>query len=283
MNKRDLNQIKYIPYDNSFSLIDYSENYTKTLHEKVFEIQCDTEVINLIFLERHLPHIMGLHHFADKKSKNKLLRKDHNLVGQDGFDNLIDGSITLDDLRFSRNGKIWGNRRNRRRVLSIHLLPDIIRNSTLYLVDGNLKGDIKAKYILKSDIDNIMFALCLDEDIKLNTLEKKYCCISNLVDDNIIKKKIENNELQQIKVKRIIKREYYSNQILEVVNKEHMIPYGTENVFTKEVSIACIGELLLNDCNFSSVLVQERGYHILSYFYFDKKIIRLLDKIVKKS
>lgn len=49
MNKRDLNQIKYISYDNSFSLIDYSKNYTKTLHEKVFEIQRNTEVINLIF------------------------------------------------------------------------------------------------------------------------------------------------------------------------------------------------------------------------------------------
>ena len=71
-----------------------------------------------------------------------------------------------------------------------------------------------------------------------------------MVDDSIVKKKIENNELQQIKVKRIIKREYYSNQILEVVNKEHMIPYGTKNIFTKEVSVACIGELLLNDCNF---------------------------------
>lgn len=283
MNKRDLNQIKYVPYDNSFSLIDYAKNYTKTLHEKIFEIQCDTEVINLIFLERHLPHIMGLHHFIDKKSKNSLLRKTHNLIGQDGFDNLIDGSITLDDLRFSRNGKIWTNKKNRRRILSIHLLPDIIRNSTLYLVDGSLKGSINAKYILKSNIDNIMFALCLDEDIKLNTLEKKYCCISNLIDDSIIEKKIENNELKQIKVKRIIKREYYSNQILEVINKEHMIPYGTINVFTKEVSVACIGELLLNDCNFSSVLVQERGSHILSYFYFDKKIVRLLDKIDKKT
>lgn len=104
-----------------------------------------------------------------------------------------------------------------------------------------------------------------------------------MVDDSIVKKKIENNELQQIKVKRIIKREYYSNQILEVVNKEHMIPYGTKNIFTKEVSVACIGELLLNDCNFSSVLVQEREYHILSYFYFDKKITHLLDKIANKA
>ena len=54
---------------------------------------------------------MGLHHFVDKKSKNKLLRKGHNLIGQDSFDNLIDGSITLDDLRFSRNSKISENRK----------------------------------------------------------------------------------------------------------------------------------------------------------------------------
>lgn len=276
--KRDLNQIKYIPYDNSFTLADYAENYTKTLNEKVFEIQCEREVINLIFLERHLPHIMGIHHFIDKKSKNKLLRKTHNLSGQDGFDNIINGLITLEDLQFSRNGKIWNNKNNKKRILSAHLLADIIRNSTLYLVDGKLKGSINAKYILKSNISNIMFALCLDEDIKLNTLEKKYCCISNLVNDSIIKKKIENNELKPIKMKRILKRDYYSNQILEVINKKHHIPYGTHNVCTKEVSIACVGELLLNDCNFSSVFVQERGCHILSYFYFDTNIVRLIDK-----
>ena len=38
-NNRILNNIKYIPYDNSFSLIDFAENYVHTLDEKVFELQ----------------------------------------------------------------------------------------------------------------------------------------------------------------------------------------------------------------------------------------------------
>lgn len=57
--------------------------------------------------------------------------------------------------------------------VSMHLIPEIIRNSTLYLVDGEVKGKIKAKYILKSNLTNTMFALCLDEDIKLNRLGEK--------------------------------------------------------------------------------------------------------------
>lgn len=279
MIKRDLNQIKYIPYDNSFSLMDYTLNFNKTLHEKIFEIECETETINLIFLERHLPHIIGLHHFIDKNSDNILLRKKHNLVGQDGFDNMIDGAITLSDLQKSRNGHIWKDKKLRKRILSMHLIPEIIRNSTLYLVDGEVKGDIKAKYILKSSLTNTMFALCLDEDIKLNRLGKNYCCISNLINDSIIKKKIENGDLKSIPVKRIIKKDFYSGQILEVTHKKIPIPLGTPNVCTLEVSIACIGQLLLNDCNFSSVFVPERGRHMLSYLYFDSTMVRLLSKI----
>jgi hypothetical protein len=281
MIKRDLNQIKYVPYNDNFTLKDYAENYSKTLHEKVFEIQCDNETINLVFLERHLPHIIGLHHFVDKNSNKDLLRKMHNLSGQDGFDNMIDGYITFNDLKNSRNGKLWKDKRNKRRILTMHLIPDIIRESTLYLVDGKLKGKINAKYILKSNVTNIMFALCLDEDIRLDRFGENYCCISNLIDDNMIKKKIDNNELKQIDIKRIIKKDFYSGHILEITHKKYAIPIGASNVSSLEVSVACIGQLLLEDCNFSSVFLPERGRHMIFYLYFDTKIVRFLDKINK--
>lgn len=77
--RRDLNNIKYIPYDNSFTLKDYCENYNSTLNDMIYEIQFENENIQIIFLERHLPHIIGLHYYKDKNSENRLLRKGHNL------------------------------------------------------------------------------------------------------------------------------------------------------------------------------------------------------------
>ena len=48
-NNRILNNIKYIPYDNSFSLIDFAENYVHTLDEKVFELQTVEGNIEIVF------------------------------------------------------------------------------------------------------------------------------------------------------------------------------------------------------------------------------------------
>ena len=41
--RRDLNNIKYIPYDNSFTLKDYCENYNSTLNDMIYEIQFENE------------------------------------------------------------------------------------------------------------------------------------------------------------------------------------------------------------------------------------------------
>ena len=72
---------------------------------------------------------------------------------------MICGNITLEDLKNSRGGSVWKNKRNKKRVLSMHLIPEMIRNSSLYLVDGTLKGSIKAKYILKSNLDNTCWGI----------------------------------------------------------------------------------------------------------------------------
>lgn len=79
----------------------------------------------------------------------------------------------------------------------MHLIPDTIRNSSLYLVDGVLKGEIKAKYILKSELDNTCYGLCIDEDLRLNIFDKTYCCISNLIDDNKVASMTEENKLKK--------------------------------------------------------------------------------------
>lgn len=39
--KRELNNIKYIPYDNSFTLKVYYENYVSTLNKIIYEIQTE--------------------------------------------------------------------------------------------------------------------------------------------------------------------------------------------------------------------------------------------------
>ena len=76
-NNRILNNIKYIPYDNSFSLIDFAENYVHTLDEKVFELQTVEGNIEIVFLKRHLPHIIGLHYFVDRDRKSTRLNSSH--------------------------------------------------------------------------------------------------------------------------------------------------------------------------------------------------------------
>ena len=206
--KRDLNDIKTIPYNDTFSLKDFCENYAKTLDEKIYDIQtCDDQSIQIVFLERHLPHIIGLHHYQDKKHPNKLLRGIHNLSGQNGFDNMIEEAISFRDLQTSRNKSIWNNKKNKKRVLSMHLIPDIIRTSKLYLVDGNLKGKLNATHILESTLTNTCYSLCIEEDLKLNRFGTNYCCISNLIDDSIVKKKIEDGTLKEIKIKRILKKD----------------------------------------------------------------------------
>lgn len=51
-NNRILNNIKYIPYDNSFSLIDFAKNYVHTLDEKVFELQTVEGNIEIVFFKK---------------------------------------------------------------------------------------------------------------------------------------------------------------------------------------------------------------------------------------
>lgn len=111
---RELNNIKYIPYNEQFTLEDYCNNYIDTLNEMVYEIQTNSQNIDIVFLERHLPHIIGLHYYQDKNANNKLLTKHHNLIGQDGFDNMICGNITFNDLKHSRGGKVWKNKKNKK-------------------------------------------------------------------------------------------------------------------------------------------------------------------------
>ena len=277
-NKRNLNNIRYIPYDNTFTLKDYCENYRTTLNEMVYEIQLNDEKIEVVFLERHFPHLIGLHHFIDKNSKNKLMKKRHNLVGQDAFDNMIFEDIILDDLKSTRGGTVWKNKRNKKRVLSIHLIPQIIRNSTLYLVDGSLKGDIKAKYVLKSNLNNTCYSLCIDEDLKLNICGTTYCCISNLIDDNKVISMINENKLKKLEVTRIIKKEFYSGKIHEVICKNHTILSDNPNVTITPVSVACLGELILNNCSFSAVYVESYGLYHIMHFRIDSSIIKVLSK-----
>ena len=280
-NNRILNNIKYIPYDNSFSLIDFAENYVHTLDEKVFELQTVEGNIEIVFLKRHLPHIIGLHYFVDRKSKNQLLIKKYNLQGQKGFNNIYSGFITLEDLKSSQGGKIWKNKRNKDRVLTMHLIPEIIRNSTLYLIDGNLKGKINAKYILYSRYNKKYYTLCIDEDIKLNRLGKNYCCISNLINDNHIISLIEEDKLKKIEIKRVIKKDYYNsynNPMLEIIHRKHVISSNNPGVNTIPVSVACVGELLLNDCVFSAVYVESVGMYYITYFSVDISVLRIISK-----
>ncbi len=75
-----------------------------------------------------------------------------------------------------------------------------------------------------------------------------------------------------------INRDFYTGKILEVIEKGHIISTDNPGVTSKEVSIACLGELILNDCTFSAVYVPTLGKYMINYFRFDSTITKVLMK-----
>jgi len=115
----------------------------------------------------------------------------------------------------------------------------------------------------------------------LNRLGKNYCCISNLINDNHIISLIEEDKLKKIEIKRVIKKDYYNsynNPMLEIIHRKHVISSNNPGVNTIPVSVACVGELLLNDCVFSAVYVESVGMYYITYFSVDISVLRIISK-----
>lgn len=265
---------------NNIDLYYYAKFYETYFNDTFFRVYFDNSSIDIICLERHFPHLIGLHHFRDINSKCKLMRKPKELERNRGFDNIINRQIVMRDLQNSRGGKVWSNRKNKKRVLCVHLLRKLLYNSKIYLVDGNIKGKVNAKYIFVSQIEKDVFNICVDEDIEYDRLDKSFCCISNLI-ENDSRIGLYTDGCKELKVKRIEQRDLYTNRILNIHSKEYNIDINNTNVLTKNVPLDCISELLAADkCYFNATLNSVDSSYIISYFYFDKKVSQIVNRYI---
>lgn len=73
---------------------------------------------------------------------------------------------------------------------------------------------------------------------------------------------------------RIVKREFYRGKILEVIHKEHLIHTDNLNVTTTSVTIACVGDLILNKCSFSAVYVSTLGMYYITIFELIQMLLK---------
>lgn len=270
-----LNETETILY-NGIDLYSYAMHYKTFLDGTYFRIYFENNgYIDILCLERHFPHLIGLHHFLDKKSKNKKMRYKDQLQRNAGFNNILNRKILLEDLQESNDGKKWKRKEYKKRVLSIHLLKKLIISSEVYLCDGIISKNLNTKYIFLANIKKDYFNLCVDEDIEYNRLGNNFCCISNLIESKR-EKYIAN--AKKINVFLIEHRELYSNKIISVINKKYNIDINNSNVITKLVNSECINELITNKSIFNASLNVDDRFYYVSYFYFDKSTSRIINK-----
>lgn len=267
-----------IIFNNRPPLSFYMHDFINILDETVLSIETTEENFDLLFLKRHIPHLMGLHYFQDKKSKNKLLTMEFQLKNIKGFINMANGLIKWSDLELSRGGTVW--KKYKLRALSIHLLKEILFNSDIYKFDGKIKNSVKGKYLMVSSINNTTFNIVVDEDIEYNRLDKYYCCISNLINDNEAKRIIQSGKVTKLEKKRFIHKNLMDQFTREVKVYKYPIHQNNRNVITKQVKYACIKELIEKDCCFYSIYVSTTGMYSVSYLYFDKITTRIIEKYI---
>lgn len=272
-----LDKAETIIYDD-IDLYSYAKHYEIFLSGTYFRVRFENnDYIDILCLERHFPHFIGLHHFLDKKSKNKKMRYKDQLQRNAGFNNILNRKILLEDLQKSNNGKTWKRKEFKKRVLSIHLLKKLIINSDVYLCDGKIGKKLNTKYIFLSNIKKDYFNICVDEDIEYNRLGNNFCCISNLI-GNKSDKYIEN--AKKMNVISIEHRELYSNKIIGIYNKKYKININGTNIITKAVDNRCIDELINKKCCFNASLCADNHFYHVSYFYFDAITSRIVNKYI---
>lgn len=272
-----LNKSERILY-NGIDLYSYAMHYKMFLSGTYFRIYFESnDYIDILCLERHFPHLIGLHHFLDKESANKKMRYKDQLQRNTGFNNILNKKILLDDLQKSNNGKQWKRKEYKKRVLSIHLLKKLIISSDVYLCDGKVSKSLNTKYIFLANIRKDYFNICVDEDIEYNRLGNNFCCVSNLIGSKSDKYIVNAKKIDVFSIEH---RELYSNKIISVINKKYKIDTNNSNVITKLVDSKCIDELISKKHCFDASLNVNNSSYYVSYFYFDKSISRVINKYI---
>lgn len=157
----ELLKIKHTPNEDDISLKLYAELYQKYISNRIYELHLDNGM-QLVFWARdcHLPHLLALHKFKDGRKGNKhpnyLLNSAKNLKGQNGFDNLINGKIKIDDLRLvNGNAKLYRN--YKKRILNFPFTYQLLRKSIFISYNKSLVDagtDIKGDFMFVNDIDD---------------------------------------------------------------------------------------------------------------------------------
>ncbi|MDD8049052.1 MAG: hypothetical protein PHH04_05570 [Thomasclavelia sp.] len=274
---KTLDKIDFIPYQEEYSLADFVINYIKVLDNKQFSINDGKEAINIVFQTRHYPHIIGLHHYQDSHSQNKTMKNVFNLKGNTAIKYILHNKIQMSDLVNAYGGTIFNKDIYKYRVLSSHLIERMILNSKLYKVCGIIKNNVKADYILVSNIDQIKFCLCLKIDNKLNRDGHTYCCVSNLINDRDVNGAIKDGRLQEININNIVKKDFKTKRIIYAKTCNCIFDKPNPGISINKVSEACVIEVIELDGNCVAKIIDEDCYEIKCYFY-DKNTKRIINK-----
>lgn len=261
------------------ALYEYMRYFNDTLNDTLITICTDQEEIDIIFLQRHIPHLMGLHHFLDKKSKNHLMRYKNQLVRNEGFKNMYNGDITWDDLIRSVNGSIWKDKKMRKRALALHMIREIVMTGDIYKIDNQVKNRIRAKYIIKYISDSTTLYLCIDEEEELDRLDKNYCCISNLIDDNIVKKLVDG--LEPMKVKRTIQYDQMKRHIISVKDRTYIMTI--RNTDKSSVDYDCLKYLISEDEYISAQYNDNNANYEILYLKMTRSTVFKINRFEKRK
>lgn len=265
------------------SLVEYMTYFEENLKDTCFDIVTESEEFSVIFLERHIPHLLGLRYFKDKNSPNVKMQQKRQLEGTAGYYNMLNGHIEITDLIQSRKGKQWSV--YKKRVLSLNVIKHILMYGEYYVVDGNIRGHVNAKYLVRGNVSNTDINLCLELDLRYDRFGKPYCCISNLVNDKQVKKLIEHEtdkHITRLNVKRIIQKDLNSPDILLV--KQCKIPFfkTTAGVDKKTISAKSFKVLMQkNDLNYIADYDRTVKTYTIYYLAFDKDTSEFVKEISK--
>ena len=258
---------------------DYADYFDNVLNETEFVIRTEHGEFSIILLERHVPHLIGLHHFKDMNSKT-ILKRSRQLAGDVGFLNMKNGNITIEMLARSRGGTIY--RRNmKKRVLSLNMIRKILIHGDYYNADGIVKGNVNAKYIVSYEEDNVRFSLCIEEDIKYDRLGHNYCCISDLINDNYIKKEINEGRINKLDIISITHKDLYGNDAYSYIDRTYDIVPGNASVAERHINENTAMLFIRERYRAYITLDYIKSVYVVYYLVIDGKTSRKIDNALQ--
>ncbi|MBK5200323.1 MAG: hypothetical protein JJE21_02195 [Spirochaetaceae bacterium] len=157
LSLEELKEISEMPLEDEVSLKTITEFYEKYISNRIYELELEDETILHFQIEnRHLPHLLALNKFLDrKKSHNNFrLNSSKQLTKDIGFNNLKNGHIKIEDLK-TVNGTTKKYKDYKKRILYFPFTYQLLRKSVFVSYDillAERKTTIKGNYLFANDV-----------------------------------------------------------------------------------------------------------------------------------